>query len=144
MAWLAAAAHYMQAAGTILSVVSNERGAKSDARRLRRMAGDERATSQRAASEERRRARLVESRARAVAANSGAGASDPSVLNLMADLSAEGEYRALTRMYEGETSAQSLEMEARERRRAARGQSISTILGGAASFASKYDERKKV
>lgn len=144
MAWLAAAAPYLQAAGTVLSVGSNERGAKIDARRLRRLAGDERATSQLAAAEERRRARLLESRARAVAAKSGAGASDPSVLNLMADLSAEGEYRALARMYEGETGAQSLELEAKERRRAARGQSISTILSGAATFASKYDERKKI
>jgi hypothetical protein len=56
----------------------------------------------------------------------------------MADLSAEGEYRALTRMYEGETAAQSLELEATERRHAARGKSISTILSGAATFASKY------
>jgi hypothetical protein len=140
MAFLGKAAPWLQAAGTVLSVASNERGARADARQLRAMAGQERATSQRAAAEERRRARLLESRARAVAAKSGAGVSDPSVLNLMADLSAEGEYRALTRMYEGETGAQSLETEATQRRKAARGQSISTLLSGVATFASKYGQ----
>lgn len=138
MAWLKTAAPYLDVGSSLLSVLSNERGAAVDSRRLDALAGNERATSQRAAAEERRRARLMESRARAVAASSGAGASDPSVTNLMADLSAEGEYRALTRMYEGETAAQSLELEGRERKRDTRGKSISTILSGAATFASKY------
>lgn len=138
MADLAKAAPFLQAGGTLLSVLSNERGASVENRRLRRLAGNERATSQRSAAEERRLARLMESRARAVAAKSGAGVSDPTVVNLMGDLSAEGEYRALTRMYEGETAAQSLELEGRERKRAARGQSIATVLSGASTFASKY------
>lgn len=139
MAFLAAAAPWLQAAGTIMSVVSNERGASSDARQLRTQAGQTRATSQRAANEERRRGRLLESRARALAAKSGAGVTDPTVIKLMDELSAEGEYRALTRMYEGETEAQSMELEARERKRASRGKSISTLLSGASTFASKYD-----
>lgn len=138
MAWLAAAAPYLQAGGTALSVLSNERGASIDEKRLRRMAGNERATAQRSAAEERRAARLMESRARAVAAKSGAGATDPTVLNIMGDLSAEGEYRALSRMYEGETAAQSLELEGKERKRAERGRSVATILSSAATFASKY------
>lgn len=138
MAWLAQAAPYLQAGGTLLSASSTLSGARSDARQMRTMAGQERAGSQRAASEERRRAALLESRARAVAAKSGAGVSDPTVVNLMADLEAEGEYRALTRMYEGETAAKSLELEASTRKKAAKGQAISTLLSGAATFASKY------
>lgn len=140
MAWLATYAPYLQAAGTVLSVASNERGAASDSRQLNRLAGQERATSQRAASDERRRARLLESRARAIGAKSGAAASDPTVLNLMADLSAEGEYRALSRLYEGDTGASSLEQEGIQRQRTTRGNSISTILTGAATFASKYGD----
>lgn len=138
MANLAKAAPFLQAGGTLLSVLSNEKGARIEAGRLKRLAGSERATSQRAAIEERRQARLMQSRARAVAASSGAGVDDPTVLNIMSDLEAEGEYRALTRMYEGETAAQSLDLEGKERRRAARGQSIATVLSGAATFASKY------
>jgi hypothetical protein len=138
MAWLAAAAPYMQGAGTVLSVLSNERGAKSDAKQLRYAAGQTRASSQRAAAEERRRARLLDSRARAVAAKSGGGVGDPSVMNLRADIAAQGEYRALSRLYEGETEAGSLEVEAHERRRATRGRSIATILDAASTFASKY------
>lgn len=139
MAWLAAAAPYVKMASTLLSAASIQNGASSDAAQLRRMAGSERATAQRASIEERKRVRLLESRARAVAASSGAGASDPTVLNVMADLEAEGEYRALTRLYEGETAAGSLELEAKERKRAARGKAISTILDGASTFASKYN-----
>lgn len=139
MAWLATAAPYLKLAGAGLSVLSNESGARSDASQLRSMAGQDRASSQRAAFEERRRAKLAESRVRAVAAASGAGATDPTVLNIMGDLSAEGEYRALTRMYEGETEAQSKEYQAKQIKRATRGQSISTVLNsGASFFATKY------
>lgn len=138
MAWLAAAAPYLQAGGSVLSVLSNEQGASSNARQFRYQAGQTRATSQRAAAEERRRARLLDSRARAVAAKSGAGVSDPTVVNLRGDISAEGEYRALTRMYEGETEAGSMEAQAGEVKRAARGKSIATILDAASTFASKY------
>jgi hypothetical protein len=138
VAWLAKAAPYLQGAGTVLSVLSNERGAKSDARQLRYQAGQARASSQRAAAEERRRARILDSRARAVAAKSGAGVTDPTVVNVRSDIEGEGVYRALSRMYEGETEAASLEFEAQERRRAARGRSIATVLDSAATFASKY------
>lgn len=139
MAFLAAAAPYTKGAATVLSVLSNERAAKSDAKQLRYQAGQTRASSQRAAAEERRRARLLDSRARAVAAKSGAGVSDPTVVNLRGDIEARGEYNALSRMYEGETEAGSLELEAVERRRAARGRSIATVLDSAGSiFAEKY------
>lgn len=139
MAFLAKSAPYLEAGSTLLSASSIQRGASSDARQLRRMAGQERATSQRAGIEERRRAALLESRARAVAAGSGAGVSDPTVVKLMADIEAEGEYRALNRQYEGETAASSLEAEATQRKKNAGGQVISTLLsGGARTFASKY------
>lgn len=135
---LVAAAPFLFGAGTLLTAQAGERAASIENQRLRRLAGSERATSQRAAIEERRRADIVQSRARAVSAASGAGATDPTVLKIMDDLSAEGEYRALTRTYEGETAAQSLELEGAERKRAARGRSISTLLSGASMFASKY------
>lgn len=137
-AGLARAAPYLMGAGTVLSVLSGERAASSDARQLKRMAGDTRATSQRAAAEERRRARLLDSRARAVAAASGAGAGDLDVVNIRGDIQAEGEYRAMSRMYEGESEARSILQMGQSRKAAARGRSIATVLDSASTFASKY------
>ncbi len=140
MAWLSAAAPYLQAAGTVMSVASNEQAAGSDARQLSYMAGQERASGQRAAEEERRRAAFVDSRVRAVAASSGAGANDPTVQNIRADIGAEGAYRALTQEYDANTQAQSLEYQGQARKVAARGRSISTILDSGNSFATKYGD----
>lgn len=75
-------------------------------------AGQERAASQHQALEERRRARLVGSRARAVAGASGAGAMDPDVINLLGDIEQEGRYRSELVMAEGENRAKGLESQA--------------------------------
>lgn len=74
----------------------------------RQIAGQQRATAQRAAIEESRQTKLAQSRAQAVGAAQGS-AGDPSVLNLMAGIGAEGKYNALTAIYEGEDKAQQLE-----------------------------------
>lgn len=140
MAFLTMAAPWLFAAGTAVSVLSNEAGARSDQKQLNRMAGSTRATAQRKGIDERRRAKLLDSRARAVAAASGAGASDLDVTNIRGDIEAEGEYRALTQMYEGETEAASLRAQGHELRRAARGKSISTVLGAGSTFAQKYGD----
>lgn len=140
MAWLSAMAPYLQGAGTVMSVASNERAASSDASQLNYMAGQTRASGQRAAIEERRRATLVDSRVRALAASSGGGVSDPTVMNIRADIGAEGEYRALTQQYGADTQAQSLEYQGQARKVAARGRSISTVLDSANTFASKYGD----
>jgi len=72
-------------------------------------AGQERAAAQRNAYGRRKEARLVASRGQAVAAASGGGALDPTVVNLLGDVEAEGEYQALMEMYGGEQSARNLE-----------------------------------
>lgn len=96
----------------------NARKAAADyeALQLEARAGEERAVSQRAAAEERRQARLVQSRLQARAAASGAGADDPTVMDLDAQLEGEGEYRALTAIYGGESRARNLETGAELRR----------------------------
>jgi len=79
-------------------------------------AGQERAASQRAAMEEKRKGRLVGSRAQAVAAASGGGALDPTIVDIGADIAGEGEYRAMTSLYQGEEAARGLEGSAAVRR----------------------------
>jgi hypothetical protein len=70
------------------------------------------AASQRQAAEERRQADLVASRALAVAAASGGGVSDPTVVNIIARTRGEGVYRANVALYEGAERARSMRIEA--------------------------------
>lgn len=88
-----------------------------EARQLKTQAGQERAAAQRRAEEEQRQARIAESRAIALAAASGAGgASDPGVARLLSQLGEEGEYRSLLALFEGESLARGLELDAKVRK----------------------------
>lgn len=109
-------------------------------------AGQERASAQRASIEEIRKMRLVQSRGRAVAAASGAGALDPSVMDIMGDLETEGRYRAATAAYQGEDSARNLENSAmlsrytgKQAKSAGNTKAISTLLSGVSDLHAKYD-----
>lgn len=108
--------------GTIMQVGGSMQAAKAadrqglqavafsdyEARQQEQNAGQEQAAAQRRAEIERRNARLVASRALAVAGASGAGASDPTVINAIADLEGEGAYRAGLAIYEGEDRARAM------------------------------------
>lgn len=121
-------------AGSILGGFAKSKSLKGEAKQLDANAGLERAMSQREAMEERRQARLLNSRALAVAAASGGGADDPTVVNIMADIEGEGEYRALTALFNGEASARGLENQARAKRVSARNAKIGGIIEGASSL----------
>lgn len=70
------------------------------------------AAGQRQALEEERKAGLLASRAIAVAASSGGGVSDPTIVNLLARTKGEGVYRASVALYEGEAKARQLRFQA--------------------------------
>jgi hypothetical protein len=155
----------MSAIGTILNVVSNMSAgsaarrqgeavkAESDfeAAQLNQAGVAAVASSQRRMIEERRRAAIVASRAQAVAAASGAGASDPTVMNVIADIEGEGAYRAAVALYEGEERQRQLNLGADAKRydgeQAARGgrdrQSAYMLAGlgaGATGYATLYSK----
>lgn len=116
-----------------------KRTSKLQARQLNIAAGQERAASQRSAEEELRRADLVGSRARAVAAASGAGASgDPTVENILTGIAAEGEYRAMTALYEGTTRSNALRYGARTARYEGRLAKQSSYGAAAGALAEGY------
>jgi hypothetical protein len=106
-----------KAAGSFMGGRAAKKSAQFDAKQLKRRAGETRATSQRQSNEERREARYVLSRARAVAASQGGALDDPTMVNVFADIEAEGEYNALARLYEGESAARADSRQARARRR---------------------------
>lgn len=137
----------VSAAGTIMSGNAARGAANFEAAQMTQQAGQERAASQRRASEQRRQAGLVNSAVRSRAAASGAGATDPTVLDIEGDNAATGEYNALSALYEGEERARGLEMNAGARRyegQQARQASLfkagSTLLSSGSSLFSKYGQ----
>lgn len=97
------------------SIVMGQRqrvAAQFKAQQLRSQALQTAAAGQRAGDTEERQARLLQSRALAVAAASGGGASDTTVMNLIAGIAGEGSYRRAIRLYEGEDRARTLRMQA--------------------------------
>lgn len=142
---LAVAGAALSAGGSIISANSEAKELRREAVQLETNAGLERASSQRRAMEERRQAGLAASRGLAVAAASGGGVDDPTIVNLLAGIEGEGEYRALTALYEGEESARGMEAEAAARRRGAKSTKTaglikagSTILSAGSSLYGRY------
>ncbi len=112
---------------------------------LKKRADTRRAVGSREAAEEKRNAELAYSHALAVAAASGAGVDDPTVVKLFADLQAEGDYRVLSRLFVAEDEAQGIEYrsevalrEGRARKKLSRFNMASTALSGGATFAERF------
>ncbi len=135
----------MNVGGTILS--ANDQGASltRQATQYDFQAGQVLASSQRDAMEQQRQAQLVQSRALAVAAASGAGASDPTVVADISNIAGEGEYRALTSLYEGKTKADSMYQQAAALRtdagnvkKAGAIKAVGTLLTGGGTLLEKY------
>jgi hypothetical protein len=103
----------LQADAAIQEGAATDKLAKFKARQLEQKAGQERAVSQRKAGSVRRQARFAESRALALAAASGGGASDPTIVNIMAGIAGEGEIGAQSALYEGEERARGAELGAK-------------------------------
>lgn len=87
-----------------------------EAEQLEQRAGQVFAASQRDAQVERDKADLVASRALALAAASGGGASDPTVVRIIADIKGKGSLNAATALYRGEEEARRIRMGAKARR----------------------------
>jgi len=145
------------AASTLLSASSQaSAGAQAQgnanfrAGQLNQEANATEAASQRTASEQRRQAGIINSRVQALAAGSGASATDPTVLNIEGNIAKEGEYNALTALYNGDTQAGSMRAEAvnvqKSGANAASAGSMnafSTILSRGSSLYDKYSARTR-
>jgi len=145
MAGLAAFATVASAAvgavGTILSGRAASDAAEVEAQQRRQQAGEARAASQREAIQRAREARLLQSRQQAVAAASGGGAADPTVVRLMAQTGAQGRYNTASALYEGEARGRAFEYagemsrwQGRQQRTASYIDAGSTILRGLSAF----------
>lgn len=147
-AWLSAAAPYIQAGATAVSAYQlqqqgeqAEQSALFEAAQMDRNAKSAEAVSQREAIRAKREAAYLASRAEAVAASSGGGGSDPTIVNLIGGIEEEGEYNALTALFNGQqradamrTGADVARMEGRSKRKAGNTGAFSTVLSGAAKY----------
>lgn len=143
--WLQAGSSLLQMLGGFAAAAGADEEGESaramadfQARQAEQNAGTAIAIAQRQAAEAKRQGRYVASRALAVLAASGAGASDPGAVRILANAEAEGAYRAQMAVYEGEAKARALRMEAEAARAsgqnaaaAAAGRSNAYLLAGA-------------
>lgn len=99
----------MDAAADARDIARRKRAAAEfEAGQLEQQAGQTEAASQRTRLEEDRQGRLVQSRAIALAAASGASASDPTVMKIVSGIASESAYRQNVALYEGEEKARQL------------------------------------
>jgi hypothetical protein len=133
------------------SAKAQKADAKYQAQQLNKAAISSVATGQRAGTEERKQAGLAVSRATALAAGSGAGATDPTVTNILGNLAGEGEYNALADLFNARSQAQDytdsaaalkagVSASAAATKAAGLMQGVGTAAQGASSFFSKYGE----
>jgi len=97
-------------------------------------AGQAVAAGQMSAAEQRRQGRLIQSRAQALAAASGGGAVDPTVVNIIGNNAGEIALRASIALYQGEEKARMLRMQA-----AADGYNASMVLEAGENKAQAYE-----
>lgn len=104
--------HLWGAFGDLAAGRDAHRAASFEAEQLRQNAGQAQAASQRVAITADEQSKLVASRALAVAAAGGGGASDPTVVNLIAGIAQEGAYRQALSLYQGDERARQLQTQA--------------------------------
>lgn len=127
----------VSAKGDMDTGASAEAVAKYLARQLEQNAGQQMAVASVAAQEEARQSDLIASRAMAVAAASGAGTLDPSVVKILQGIRAEGALATATQVYNGMETARGMEEEAKATRFEGRSyksaykrRALSTLLTG--------------
>lgn len=109
-------------------------GQKFQAAQLRQNASDAQASGQRAAIDEDRRTQLVNSAALASAAASGGGATDPTVVNIMARTASEGAYRQAAALYQGNARARLDQLQANAKEYEGKNTALNSAMVGGAQF----------
>jgi hypothetical protein len=135
----------VQTAGALRAGQDADRAAKFDAAVKEQEAQRQRAVGQREMLQERQKKDLAQSRLQALAASSGGGATDASVIDLMEGIETQGEVNSLMKMWAGENTARGYEdaaMAARLKGQAektgSRYKAAGTLLSGAGDLFSKY------
>lgn len=108
MAELVAGSQIASAFGTLAAGASADDAARMEQIQYNQVANAAAATSEREAQNIQLSGKLIQSRQQAVAAASGAGATDPTVLAVQGETARETMYNTLSKIWEGQTEAQNL------------------------------------
>ena len=149
---LSSAASVAGLAGTGLSAVGQLSNAAATASQEKEAAAEEgNQANQAAAAAERteitrdRQTQLVLSRTQAEAASSGGGATDPTVLSLEGTTEQQGDYNALSSLYQGQAASRADQLQqqidlfkAAQTETAAPIAAAGTVLSGVSSFANRF------
>lgn len=141
MGMMSAFAVAMQAGAQIGAGRSAKRAANIQAQQLDIAGGQEIAASHRSAEAEEHRARLLASRALAVAGASGGGVSDPTVVDIVAGIFAEGEYRSDLALYEGQERARAMRLKGEAARTEGKSKESAGYIGAATTIANYYGKK---
>lgn len=135
----------LQFTGAMMQGQQTQQAKQFEADQLRQNGGQAQAAAQRTAADIERQTQMVVSRSLAVAAASGGGASDPTVVNMIAQNAAEGAYRKAVALYGGDekkrsadTQADALEYEGKNARAGSLLAGGSSLLAASAQAASLY------
>lgn len=135
----------LSATGAISGGINANNAAKYNAAQTEMAGGQAMAASERKAYQERRQGGLVASRAQAVAAGSGAGATDPTVIDLVGGINSQADYNAMSALYEGQSAQRDANAQASmDRFDGSQAQTAgflkggATLLQGGSSFYDKY------
>lgn len=95
----------LQTMGTIQTGQAHKAALNFEAKQREAKATEERAASQRVAIDKRHEGDLIMSRQKALAASSGAGVLNPSILDIYGETAERAEYNAASEIYGGESRA---------------------------------------
>jgi hypothetical protein len=132
-------------ASTIMGGGEAEAAAKQQSAQLKANAIAEGATAQRQAINERQKARLLQSRVTALTAAGGGDTTDAGTQDILSDLENQGEYNALTALWNGDDRAAGLRSQAnatmyegKATKRSSYAKGAGTILSGGQSLYDKF------
>ena len=123
-------------AGTMMSGASAVNAAKANREETRRLARDKRALSHRAAYDEKKNAEFLVSRANAVIVAQGGTRED--IINITGDITGQGTYNSLMRLWEGYSQGRSLLISGEIQLANARGQRTAGYMKTAGSIMASY------
>lgn len=132
MAELAVIGTLISAGATIAGGVAQNNAAKFEAQQMDMKAKEETAASQRDAMAKTREGNLINSRAQAIAASSGAGAGTdaPTIVSIMSRTAGEAQYNAGTSMYGGDSRARGLRDSAKGKRASGKASMLGSVMSG--------------
>lgn len=125
----------VSAIGTLQAGKAADAQARQDALNMEAQGKEELAASQREAMQKRREGALINSRAQALAAASGGGADDPTIVRLMTQTASEAENNAGSVMFGGLSRQRGLNDSAKARRKEGKASLLGSHLGAFGQFA---------